>query len=150
MKATRKPSKVGLSNALFVQAAVEELPEELNAVANEIHINFPWGSLLKAVATGDSSVLSSLRRISAPDALLEMVIGIDPQRDKSEIERLGLPDLSAGYIKFDLLPKYEDMGFFSMRNSVLEPAEWRKIETSWAKRLQGEGRAVRSLIFRAT
>jgi 16S rRNA (adenine(1408)-N(1))-methyltransferase len=30
MKATRKPSKGGLPNALFVQAAVEELPGELN------------------------------------------------------------------------------------------------------------------------
>src|SRR5690606_41308999 len=75
MKATRKPAKGGLPNALFVQAAVEDLPEEFDGVADEIHIHFPWGSLLRAVATGDSAILSQLRRISAPDALVEMVIG---------------------------------------------------------------------------
>lgn len=150
MKATRKPSKGGLPNALFVQAAVEDLPEEFDGIANKIHINFPWGSLLKAIITGDSTVLGSLRRISAPEAWLEIVIGIDPERDKSEIERLGLPDISESYIKSDLLPKYLGAGFSSVRSSVPEPTEWRKIETSWARKLRGEGRIVRSLIFRAT
>jgi len=150
IKATRKPSKGGLPNALFIQAAVEKLPAELNGVANKIHINFSWGSLLKAVATGDSAVLSSLRRVSAPDALLEIVFGFDPVRDASEIERLSLPDISEGYFHADLLPKYLEAGFSSLKSEVLEEAEWRKIETSWAKKLRGEGRAVRRLIFQAT
>jgi 16S rRNA (adenine(1408)-N(1))-methyltransferase len=76
-KATRKLAKGGLNNVLFVQAAVENLPIELNAIADEIHIHFPWGSLLKAVATGNADVLQNLRRISAPDCLLEIIIGID-------------------------------------------------------------------------
>ena len=55
MKATRKPAKGGLANAMFVQAAVEDLPVEFDGVADEIHIHFPWGSLLRAVATGDAA-----------------------------------------------------------------------------------------------
>ena len=149
MKATRKPSKGGLPNALFAQSTVEDLPEDFDGVANRIHINFPWGSLLKAVATGETKVLTDLRRISASGALLEIVVGIDPERDKFEIERLGLPDLSDDYIKSSLLPKFLTTGFFSLENSVLGPDEWRKIETSWARKLQGEGRVVRRLIFRA-
>jgi 16S rRNA (adenine(1408)-N(1))-methyltransferase len=85
MKATRKPSKGGLPNVLFIQAAVEDLPEELNASADEIHIHFPWGSLLSAVALGDEKILASLRKICAPECLLEIVIGIDAERDRSEI-----------------------------------------------------------------
>ena len=61
IKATRKPSKGGLPNALFVQAAVEDLPEELNGLANQIYVNFPWGSLLRAVMVGDQHVLISIR-----------------------------------------------------------------------------------------
>ena len=53
MKATRKPAKGGARNVLFVQASVEDLPNELNNVADEIHIHFPWGSLLRSVATGE-------------------------------------------------------------------------------------------------
>lgn len=133
-----------------MQATVEDLPEEFAGIANEIHINFPWGGLLKAVATGNSTVLSLLRGILAPDGLLEIVIGIDPVRDVSEIRRLGLSHVSESYIRSELLPKYRNAGFSSVRNRVLDRAEWRKIETSWARKLQGEGRIVRQLIFRAT
>ncbi len=99
IKATRKPSKGGLPNALFVQAAIEDLPDELNGAADEIHIHFPWGSLLRSVAAGDEDVLRSLRRICAPECLLEIVIGMDEERDRSEIERLGLPQLSPEHLK---------------------------------------------------
>ena len=57
MKATRKPSKGGLPNVLFIQSAVEDLPEELNASADEIHIHFPWGSLLAAVVSAMKTYL---------------------------------------------------------------------------------------------
>ena len=111
MKATRQPAKGGAPNLMFVQAAIEDLPAELNDTADEIHIHFPWGSLLRAVATGDDEVLQSLHRISARGCLLEVVIGIDPVRDQSEITRLELPALSAEYLKSDLTPKYEAKRF---------------------------------------
>ena len=41
---------------LFIQAAVEDLPPELDGVADEVHVHFPWGSLLRAVATGELDV----------------------------------------------------------------------------------------------
>jgi 16S rRNA (adenine(1408)-N(1))-methyltransferase len=137
MKATRKASKGGLPNVLFVQAAIENLPEELDEAADEIHIHFPWGSLLRAVAVGDESVLQSLRRICAPQCLLEIVIGIDEERDKSEIERLELPELSPEYLENFLLPKYEAAGFEISSQGFLTAADWSKLETSWARKLQG-------------
>lgn len=136
-KATRKPAKGGLPNALFVQAAVENLPEELNAAADEIHIHFPWGSLLRAVIAGDEDILASLRRICAPECLVEIVIGIDEERDKSEIERLELPQLSSEYLENDLLPKYRAAGFEILKSGTLDSSEWSKLETSWARKLQG-------------
>ncbi|MGH9881869.1 MAG: methyltransferase domain-containing protein, partial [Pyrinomonadaceae bacterium] len=53
----RKPAKGGLPNVLFLQAAVEELPSELYGVADEVHIHFPWGSLLRALMLGEYEVL---------------------------------------------------------------------------------------------
>ncbi len=135
-KATRKPAKGGLPNVLFVQAAVENLPEELNAAADEIHIHFPWGSLLRAVAIGDETTLHSLRRICAPECLIEIVVGIDEERDKSEIERLGLPRFSSEYLENTLLPKYESAGFEILEKGILNFSDWSKLETSWARKLQ--------------
>jgi tRNA G46 methylase TrmB len=51
MKATRKPNKGGLSNVMFVQAAIEDLPEEFDGVADEIHIHFPWGRCFALLRT---------------------------------------------------------------------------------------------------
>jgi 16S rRNA (adenine(1408)-N(1))-methyltransferase len=148
MKATRKPAKGGASNALFVQAAVEDLPEEFDGTADEIHIHFPWGSLLQAVVLGDEGVLRSLRRISAPECLLEIVIGIDPVRDKTEIERLGLPVLEDAYLRDVLIAKYEAAGFELVEAGSMGAFEWSKMETSWARKLQGgDGRRVSYLIL---
>jgi 16S rRNA (adenine(1408)-N(1))-methyltransferase len=149
MKATRKPAKGGLPNVLFIQSSIENLPEELNETADEIHIHFPWGSLLRAVACGDESVLENLRRICVPECLLEIIIGIDERRDKSEIERLGLPVISAEYLETFLIPKYAAAGFEIVEKKILQPFEWSQIETSWARKLQtNDRRRCVCLIFR--
>lgn len=148
-KATRKPAKGGLPNAMFVQAAIEDLPEEFNGVADEIHVHFPWGSLLKAVAVGESAVLASLRRIAAPDCLLEIIIGIDPDRDRTELERLEIPELTPVILHSFLIPRYIAAGFELVEARQLSRDEWSAIETSWAKKLQtGTGRTVLLLVFK--
>ena len=146
----RKPSKGGASNVLFIQAAVEDLPPELDGVADELHVHFPWGSLLRAVATGDVSIIRNLRRICSPEALLEVVVGLDPVRDQSEIERLGLPSLSLEFIDESLIANYAAAGFEISERGILTASEWPEFNTSWAKRLhQNEWRPITYLIGRA-
>jgi 16S rRNA (adenine(1408)-N(1))-methyltransferase len=144
-KIHRKPSKGGLPNVLFIQAGVEDLPSELDGVADEVHVHFPWGSLLGAVATGERAVMLNLRRICSSDALLEVVIGLDPERDRFEIERLGLQSISIAYIDSILTPNYRSAGFEILERGMLSPSEWPKLQTSWAKRLKGN--AGRSLVY---
>ncbi len=136
-KIYRKPAKGGLPNVLFLQAAVENLPAELEGQADEIHIHFPWGSLLRAVVSADAEVLSSLRRICAPHCLLEIIIGLDSARDRTEIERLALPLLSRKYLAEVLVDKYRAAGFDVLETGTLSEIEWSQLQTSWARRLQG-------------
>jgi 16S rRNA (adenine(1408)-N(1))-methyltransferase len=146
----RSPAKGGLPNVLFVQAAIEALPSELDGVADEVHIHFPWGSLLRVVATGDENVLRNLRRICASDAVLEIIIGLNPARDRSEIKRFGLTLFSTDYIDQQLVPRYRAAGFEIAESGVLAQSEWPKLQTSWAKRLRGnEGRTLIYIIARA-
>lgn len=150
-KIYRKPAKGGLPNVLFVQAAVENLPAELDGLADEIHIHFPWGSLLRAVAVGEPEVLRHLRRICAPGCLLEIVIGLDPERDHSEIERLGLPALSNRYLETVLIHRYHAAGFDVLEKGALSQADWSHLQTSWARKLSGNtDREVVYLIARAS
>jgi 16S rRNA (adenine(1408)-N(1))-methyltransferase len=149
-KIHRKPAKGGAPNLLFVQAAVENLPVELNSIADEVHVHFPWGSLLQAVATGDLSILKNLRRICSDDAMLEVVMAIDPDRDRAEIERLRLPALSVETIDRELIPSYAAAGFEVTERGVFASSEWPTITTSWAKRLRGNSaRPITYLIARA-
>lgn len=132
----RKPAQGGLPNVLFLQTAVEALPPELDGIADEVNVSFPWGSLLRAVATGDKLVLDNLRRICSPNALLKVTIGLDTGRDQTEIERLELPSLSAAYTKSVLAARYKDSGFRIVVTDNV--ASWDALEfrTSWAKRLK--------------
>jgi 16S rRNA (adenine(1408)-N(1))-methyltransferase len=144
-KIHRNPAKGGLPNVLFIQASLEDLPAELDGVADEVHIHFPWGSLLRAVAAGDEDALRGLRRICAPDAVLEILIGLDPERDRSEIERLGLQPLTSPYIAEELTPRYEAAGFKIVESGIVAQTDWPKLKSSWAKRLKGN--ADRSLVY---
>ena len=149
-KIYRKSAKGGAPNALFIQSAIEDLPEELDGVADELHVHFPWGSLLRVVGMGDFEALGNLRRICAVGALLEVVIGIDPVRDRSEVERLGLAPLPLEFIDNVLAANYAAAGFEIVERGILAASEWPKLETSWAKRLQGnEHRPITYLIARA-
>ncbi|HEX7330838.1 MAG TPA: hypothetical protein VF290_05015 [Pyrinomonadaceae bacterium] len=76
--------------------------------------------------------------------------GLDPERDQSEIERLGLTPLSLEFIDTVLVPKYAAAGFQITERGILAASEWPEFETSWAKRLKGnERRPITYLVFRA-
>lgn len=149
-KIHRKLAKGGAPNVLFIQSAVEDLPVELDAVADEVHIHFPWGSLLKAVASGDVDVLANVRRICAADALLEVVVGLDPSRDLAEINRLGLQTFTIELIDDVLVHGYRAAGFKIEERGSLLAGDWPEFKTSWAKRLKGsDARPIVYLIARA-
>lgn len=141
----RRPEKGGAPNALFLQASVEDLPNELNGVVDELHIQLPWGSLLSGVAIGNELILKNLRRLCRGGAKLEVLIGIDPERDHSELRRLRLPTLSAEYLRRVLVPAYESSGFGVADYGMLSSAEWPEIESSWARKLRRS--ATRVLIY---
>jgi 16S rRNA (adenine(1408)-N(1))-methyltransferase len=145
----RRPQKGGTPNTLFVQAAVESLPDELDGVADEAHVHFPWGSLLSAVAEGDRAMMGNLRRICTLGALLEVIASLDPERDRGEMQRLGLEPLSLDYIDFVLAPRYKDAAFAVTKRGILSPSECMRLKTSWAKRLSGSDRTVWHIIARA-
>ena len=90
-------------------------------------------------------MLQELRRVCSSGALLEVIIGLDPDRDRSEVERLELQPLSVAYIDSVLTRNYKDAGFQILERGVLPPSEWPKLQTSWSKRLRGG--VNRSLVY---
>ena len=149
-KIYRKPAKGGLPNALFLESAVETLGAELEGTANEVHINFPWGSLLRAVALGEETVLRNLRQMCAAGAFLRVVIGVDVERDRAELDRLGIRSLDVEYLREVLPATYAKAGFEIVKTETLAGSSLTEVQTSWAKRLKaGHNRSFVRIVARA-
>lgn len=118
-----------------MQSAVEDLPAELDGLATEVLIQFPWGSLLRGVAGGDELVMRNLRRICSQQARLQITLGLDPERDRCEWERLELPEISIDYIERLLTPRYQEAGFRILKTEEVAAGDVARFHSSWAKRL---------------
>ena len=89
-RAAAKPQRGGCANALFVQAAAEAPPSELEGLADSLTVLLPWGSLLAAVtALLCVAAVSLFFRLSragvamralADDQQAAMAVGVDIHR----------------------------------------------------------------------
>ena len=70
----REHSRAKLPNALFVIASAQNLPNELNGVVSHITINFPWGSLLESLLTGDAMLMNRLESISRSATSMKILL----------------------------------------------------------------------------
>lgn len=132
-RAARKPAKGGQPNALFVWAAVEALPGELTGVT-EVHALMPWGSLLRALITPDSSVLHAVARACTPNAPFLVTLNLHAWRPP--VAEVGGTAEPTPYIaQTEMARAYARCGW------RLESADYPQQEmladlgTSWTKRL---------------
>lgn len=149
-KTLRKTAKGGLGNALFVAAPVEALPDELAGVADRVTVLFPWSSLLRAVAAPDVELLANVRGLCRTGATLEVVLGYDCERERTQVDRLALPELTEEYLTRELPPRYRDAGFRVQRVEALTHEALRALPSTWAKRLAfGRPRDVWRIVAKA-
>nr|WP_281254714.1 hypothetical protein [Mycobacterium aquaticum] len=124
-----RPGPRGVSNALFVTAAVERLPSELTATADDVTVNFPWGSLLRGLLVPDPTVLQMVARIMKSGARLQMVFSVIDHDGASGLRAVGRADDVAHLAK-----PYAAAG---LRIDGVRPAEEAAIaSSSWGRRLR--------------
>lgn len=139
-RAAAKPSRGGIENAMFVCAAAEALPGMLEGAADELSINYPWGSLLRAVAAPDVDVLAGIARLAKRGAKLSAVINVQPLRDAVEAGRLGLADAALLQGETVLRNAYARAGLDIMHTRPV--ADDTLPATSWGKHLAISKREV--------
>ena len=126
------------ANVLFAVASLESLPEDLEGLATRLTVMLPWGSLLRAVALPDSTLLANARRVCRSGATLEVVFS-GSSRDAKELGRLGLPQLDPRCREAALIRGYAEAGFDPCTIEELSMADLRNTGTTWAKRLARDG-----------
>lgn len=135
----RKASRKAPSNALYVIANALTLPTELGGMASKVTINFPWGSLLRALLDGEPMLLEGLLAISRPGAALEVRLNA------------GALLAEAGYTLESggarIRQTLQEGGFDVDDLLRLDRRELRQCPTTWAKRL-AYGREPRAVCLK--
>ena len=102
--AARRPERGGLPNALFVLAAAENLPTELDGRIDELQIALPWGSLLRGVACAEPWLVDAMHRVLRPAAEVRILLSVtdrDSALGLSVIDARSLDALAATYRALD-------------------------------------------------
>ena len=134
-KAGKKPGKGGLANVLFVVGSVEQPPPEMRAVADEIAITLPWGSLMRGLILGDDVALSGVASFGRDGARARIVLNTRIYDDPVPIEARDLPALTADYVRNALAPAYARHGIEITDSRAMLADEVAAIGTTWGKRL---------------
>lgn len=134
-RAGRKPSRGGVSNALFVVSSVEARPPELEAVADVVRVNYPWGSLLRGLLAPEAAVLESLAFLAAPDARFELALCYDPGHDHGAFHGGPQPVLDCRFVDQVLAPAYSSAGLRIEQRRRLTRDEALAVPSTWGRRL---------------
>jgi 16S rRNA (adenine(1408)-N(1))-methyltransferase len=135
-RATRKPARGGLTNALFARLSLEESPGKLARLADSLTVLFPWGSLLRAVAAPQVGALEKLAALGKPGA--SILYGYGATRENRTADALGLPELGGPSVLRTLEREYAAAGL-EVRGRYLSREEVASVQSSWAKKLAFSG-----------
>jgi len=136
----RASSRLDLTNALFIIANAQALPQELCGLISHVTINFPWGSLLKSLLIGEAALMSGLTQISKPQAEIDIYL------NGGALVEAG-SNLEAGTQII-----YEQMNRYGWNVQIpywIDCCVLQKFPTTWAKRL-AYGRDPRARALRGT
>jgi 16S rRNA (adenine(1408)-N(1))-methyltransferase len=133
-RASRKPARGGVPNALFGRLSLEEAPGELVQLADVLTVLFPWGSLLRAVAVPQLAALRKLAALGKPGARVWFVYGYGARRDARAMDELELPDLGSSPALRTLEAAYAEAGL-EVQARYVPREEVASIQSGWAKKL---------------
>ncbi|WP_444980711.1 class I SAM-dependent methyltransferase [Nocardia xishanensis] len=126
---SRKAARGKLANTLFVVAAAERLPRELDGVADLVTVYFPWGSLLRGILTADPVILAGLARVMKPGASLSILVSVTEHDRSSGLSPIDERDLRG------LAEPFAAQGLTITGVTSATAADIADTGSSWGKRL---------------
>lgn len=122
----REYSRAKLPNLLFVAANAQALPCELNGLVSHLVINFPWGSLLEGLLSGDLALMRGLACISGPAASVDLRLNGGALAEAGWTLEDGTEQIRGNLI---------DTGWKIGRPVTIGAGALRNFPSTWAKRL---------------
>lgn len=128
-RAAANPRRGGRPNALFVAAAAEALPAELDGVADLVTVHFPWGSLLRGLLGAEPALIAAVARVMRAEARLDLLVSVT-DRDRGG----GASPLDARALEA-LAPAYARQGLELEQPRPATAGEVAATRSTWGKRL---------------
>jgi 16S rRNA (adenine(1408)-N(1))-methyltransferase len=129
-----RAKRAGAANIAFLVEGIARIPNELAAVANEVTVHFPWGSLLDGLVDADPAVLRPLASLLRPGGELRVLL--------SATARDGYPLLTPETVAA-LADGYADHGLRFLAARWASPTDVAAARSGWAKRLRvGDARTA--------
>jgi len=119
-------SRAKLPNMLFIIASAQSLPSELNGLISHITINFPWGSLLDSLLTGDQKLLCGLESIARSTASIDIRLNGGALAETGTTLEHGEKQINANLLQ---------AGWQVETPVIMDSCALRTFPTTWAKRL---------------
>jgi 16S rRNA (adenine(1408)-N(1))-methyltransferase len=132
-RAARSAKRGSPPNALFVVAAAEALPAELDGRADALTVHFPWGSLLRGLLDADAAIVAGIARITRPGATVTLLLSVT-EHDRS-VGRVSLDERTFT----SLAPSYAAHSLLLREARPATADDLARAHSTWAKRL-GAGR----------
>jgi hypothetical protein len=133
----REHSQVKLGNLLFVIASAQELPHELTGLVSHLTVNFPWGSLLESLLSGDPRLIRGLKSVSRARASLDLRLNGGALAEAGKTLEAG-----TDRIYFHLL----QAGWQLEHPVLMDASALKRFPSTWAKRL-AFGRDPRAMML---
>jgi len=133
----REHSQAKLRNLLFVIASAQDLPCEWEGLVSQVTINFPWGSLLESLLSGDPRLLCGLKSVSRARAALDLRLNGGALAEAGKTLEAG-----TDRIFYNLLRA----GWQLEQPVLMDASALQRFPSTWAKRL-AFGRDPRALML---
>jgi 16S rRNA (adenine(1408)-N(1))-methyltransferase len=133
--AARKPARGGRPNLVFAHAAVEALPLELHAIADEVYVQLPWGALLEGIVRARADVLRGVAALCRPGARVAVTLNGEIWLESTPARYADLPVPTPGHVADVVAPGFGEVGIVLGPARYATAADAKQLPTTWARRL---------------
>ena len=133
-----RAKRASIANAAFLVEGVERLPRELACLADEVTVHFPWGTLLRGLVDGSSSVIGPIAGLMKAGAELRVLLCA---ADRDGIDQVTPSRISSRCVT------YAEHGLHLIEAAWASNEIVAESRSAWAKRL-GVGRARQAVVAR--
>ena len=124
-------------------ASAESLPDELAGCADEVRIQFPWGSLLRAILHADRALLTGVAGLLCPGGTLHVLVSVVERDRVKGVSRLD--EREAGEVARGIAGAGAGIALERWRQAT--PEDVAASHSTWGKRL-GVGRSRQAWVLR--